>query len=624
MPLINGKEIVYDEKQSIAIQKQINALDDLKSDLKSEVEPSKEIADINFGSGFTLFEKEDSKYVDRKERCEYFREMDTMEFVHRGLEIVADDGSQANTDGNVLTIYSDDDENKTNLEDLFINTFDMNNELWSIIYETCKIGDNFYEVVVNDYKKPKNIVFLRYLEPDKVHRVEKNGRLIYYSYKTKKEEDKPAGGIANAEEIEYRLLPWQIIHFKLESKEFAPYGMSLLYSGIKTYRRLSLLEDVMLIYRISRAPERRVFYIDVGNLNKLEARRFLEKIKTNYRTQPFINEDGSISKRAHVLSVTSDIFVPVREGQQGTKIETLQGGEALHNIDDMKYFRDKILRIMNIPPAYLGEQADRSRGGLAAQDIKFSRFIERIQAQITKGLNKIAALQLFFNGVKKDELNNFKIEFTPPSNIKEITEIDVVNQKMTLIATIQSLNLFSNQWILKSILKMSDKEIADIMLYKKIEVEEQPPAEGEGIGGVPGVEMSATPEAEGVPPEETPPEAEGVPPEETPPAPEEIAASVAIKNLGKDFILENQTDFFRLIKHIKEQNGKNKKTKLSIAESLSKALAGEEKIVLGKSNIKRLFTINEFGGIHFKEHKVDLFESYKDKEGNTNFKIIKG
>jgi hypothetical protein len=566
--------------------------------------------------------------------------MDTTEFIHRGLEIVADDSSQTNPEGNAIKVYSDDEEIKNTLEDLFVDKLDMNNELWTILFETCKMGDNFYEVVVNDYKKPKNVIFLRYLEPERVDRIEENGRLSYYTYKSM---EKPVDikeakryGYESGEEVIYKLQPWQIIHFKLENKGFSPYGASLLYSGLKTYRRLNLLEDVMIVYRLSRAPERRVFYIDVGNLNKIEAKRFLEKVKNSYRTSSFIDESGNINKKSRMLSITNDIFVPVREGQQGTKIETLQGGEALHNIDDMKYFRDKILRTMNIPPAYMGDDADRSRGSLSQLDIKFSRFIERIQSQIIRGLNKIAALELFFGGYKKEKLNDFEIELTPPSNIKEITEIDLMGQKMNLLASIQQLNVFSNQWMLKNILKLSDAEIADIELYRRLEAQNAPPGEEvPGATGIPGTgNETPLPPGEEVPglPEPEAGEAGVAPPEgeedvAAPGAaagvattPEELAASTMMTLLGKEFIMENQKDFFKVIQHI---NDKNNEKPIETVEEWNQVVEDiasifeEDESVPHTNNTRRQFIINEFGGIKFNNGtagSVELFESYKDKD----------
>lgn len=625
--LVNGREIIVKPGQPEAIQQKINVIPGLRSDLKSEISP-KDQKDIEFSyNQFSMFEKDSAETADRKVRYAYYREMDKMEFVHRALEIVSDDASQNNNDGNVLKIYSDDEESKKILENLFFERLDINNELWSVVYETCKMGDNFYEVIVDDYKKPKKIIYLRYLEPTKVERVEENGRLSHFVYKRYSTEletlTSAISTLKREEDIIYKLQPWQIIHFKIEDKEKLPYGCSLLDAGVGTYRKLSLLEDVMLVYRISRAPERRVFYIDVGNLNKLEARQFLERIKNQYRAASFIDEQGNINKKAHVLSVTSDIFVPIREGSQGTKIEALAGGQGLESIDDMKYFRDKILRTMNIPAAYMGDEADRSRGSLSQLDIKFSRFIERIQSQIIKGLNKIAALELFFQGAKKTDLNDFELELTPPSNIKEITEIDLINQKMGLLQTIQQLNVFSTEWMLKNIMRFSDKEIADILLYKKLEQGETPQgAEAAmGGGGIPGGIPGGLPGGPAGPTGEVPlgPGGEIPAPEELGGAPAvggapalPLAAETIIDVFGKEFLVENSKDFFKLIKMVENYNKPNKGSKSMIARQLRELFETEvrTKSRINSKNISKQIIVNEFGGLSLDEGKVKLFETH--------------
>lgn len=605
--LINGKEVFYTEKQTQSIQKDINKVDGLNSDLKTEVDVKKETSDSM--GGFPDFELntffDDSKFGEdfvtknRKERYAIYREMMTNEFIHRGVELIADDSTQPNDEGNVIKVYSEDGEIKEELEDLFARRLDMNNELWSIFYETCKLGDNFFEVIPNDYKKPKEIVKIRYLTPDRTERVEKNDKLSHFLYKTEKK-DKRGNKI---EEQNFKLWPWQIAHFKIEDKDNDPYGGSLLASGARTYKRLALLEDVMLVYRISRAPERRVFYIDVGNLTPVEAKRFLNKMKNSYRSQSIIDENGNLNKQSNVLSITSDIFIPVREGTQGTRIDTLQPGQAMgaQGSEDplLEYFKNKILRTMNIPPAYLGEQADRSRS-LSNLDQKFGRFIERVQAQIIKGLNKIAALELYFKGYKKEDLNNFQIELTPPSNVKEITEIDIINQKMTLIGTIMQLELFPQQWILKKILKLSNKEISQIMFQKTME---QQAGATEGGGEMPGMGGGEMPGVSGG-------EEAAAGGEEA--APEELAASTVINVLGKDFLIENKKDMYKLFKKIQEENEPNKM--IPLLEDLSNYILSDQTTNVKKSqnNIKFLLAENEFDGIDFEGDEISLYK----KNGN--------
>lgn len=646
--IVNGKFVEVDERKSASIQADINRLDDLKSDLKSDIENPKSILKDEGSSlditRFGLTDFDGSEAADRKTRYDYYREMIQMEFIQRGIEIVADDSTQSNNDGDALKIYSNDESIKEVLEDLFLNRLDMNNELWTVFYDTAKMGDNFYEVVPDSYENPKKIIYFRYLKPDNVKRIEDNGRLSHYEYDTQNAEKNNAtqraihGKTGEEDEDEkkiFKLQPWQVVHFKImNDRDADPYGASLLKPGVKTYRRLSMLEDIILVYRISRAPERRVFYIDVGNMNYTDAKKFIQKIKNQYRTQNFLDENGNINKKANVLSITSDIFVPRREGGQGTQIDTLSGGQALDQINDLNYFKDKILRTMNIPPAYMGEQADRSRGSLSQQDIKFSRFIERVQAQIIKGLNKVAALELFFNGQKKEDLSNFQLELTAPSNIKELTEIDLISQRMGLIGTVQSLNIYSMEWILKNIMHHSDREIADIKMQKTLEAQAaqgQPGAEGDmGMGGaMPGGEFGA--EAP-LPGGEMPPEGGAPPPAPEVPAPAAeapLAASTIIDLFGKEFIAENKDDFFKIAKaakqYLKEDDSVETHPLVEAIVDVVNRPIKRKRPRNRTDSIKSQFAINEMGGLIFHGNNgktkkgFKLFEKTKDDEKEVLF-----
>ena len=647
--IVNGKYIEYSDTASASIQTQINKNDFLKGDLKSEVKnPRDAIKDYEPGmdfNNFSFFNVETTSFSERKNRYDYYKEMDTMEFIHRALEIVADDSTQANSEGAAIKIYSDDEGIKDIISDLLLERLDMNNELWNVIYDTAKMGDGFWEIVPDDYENPKKIVYLKYIQPDRIERIEKDGKLSHYEYSPDTRERSNGRGFVDnqmkpGEKTVYKLQPWQVVHFKVQTdRESDPYGGSLLKSGIRTYRRLSILEDVILVYRISRAPERRVFNIDVGNLNYTDAKKFVQKIKEQYRTQNFIDENGNLNKKANVLSITSDIFVPIREGGVGTKIDTLQGGEALKTIDDLDYFKDKILRVMNIPMAYLGDDADRSRGSLSQQDIKFARFIERIQAQIVKGLNKIVATELFFNGQKKDALVDFRLELTAPSNIKELTEIDLINQRMGLVGLIQGLNIYSTDWILKHIMHHSDREISEIKMQKAMETQaasQQNPDMGAGAlppeGGMPAdLGAAAAPGGDGI---ETgaaggteAPEVGGAPGVPTPEAgTEQLTASTIINLFGKEFITENKEDFFKIVKaskmYIKEQT--NEPNVPILLEQISDIV--NLPVSIKQKNrtpaLKRQFALNEMGGLIFpSQGKGRAIKLYERKSLKENVKI---
>lgn len=606
--LVNGKFVLPDEKKAAELQDKLNKNDDISNNVKSEIEKPKEILNDNNGGipteSFSIFNETDVSNT-RESYYEIYKEMSKMEFIHKALEIVSDDACQKNQEGYVLDIISNSEKTKDILKDLFIKRLDMNNELWNIVFDTAKLGDNFFEIVPNDYKKPKQVNFLRYLNPEKIKRVEAQGRISHYEY-TYLKPSETGQNQQESEQVVIKLQPWQVVHFKVANdRETDPYGASLLKAGIKTFRRLDLLEDVILIYRISRAPERRVFNIDVGKMNYTDANKFIQKIKKQYRTKNVIDENGNIDKKSNILSTTSDIFIPKREGSSGTQVDTLQGGEGLKAIDDLKYFKDKILNVVNIPSTYISDEADRSRGSLANNDIRFAKFEERIQTQINIGLLKIATIELFFQGFKKEELSDFQIELTPPSNIKETIALETMGSKMELISTIQQLELFPKSWILKKIMKFSDREVNDIISQKQLE---------DGEGGEDG-EASIGGEAGGE-------EMGAIPGGEAGGGEEELAASTMINVLGKDFIFENKEDFFKIkneVKKYQESEKELQKSKVfSYLENLFEDFEPPKKEKRGINNNKKMFIIKEFKGLNFDIMKnpesFNLFEKETGRE----------
>lgn len=628
--IINGREVEVDFKRAAQIQDKVNKVEQLPDSAKVEVN-KRELTDLKlfandtfdgsdaFGfSNNTLLTGKNSK-ENRKEYYTSYQEMSECNFIHRGLQIIADDCSLRNEDGHTFKILSDDDEIKEILEELFEERINLDKELWSIFYETCKLGDNFYEVIPDSYENPTMIARIRYLEPDRVNRIEKNGKLAFYTYMSdaKDQEElifnRPSPDIKDEEKVMYKLEPWQIIHFKITDKDFYPYGGSLLKSGVKTYKRLQLLEDGMVIYRLARVPERRVFKIDVGTLPTNEANRYMNRIKDNYRTQQILDDKGNINRTASALAITQDMFIPVRDGAKGTDVSTLGPGTALNNIDDIRYFRDQILWTMNIPPEVLGFTSDQSggaqgRGSLAMNDIKFSRFCERIQFCIDEGLTKIAAIELFFKKKKKSDLRNFKIQLTSPSNIKSLMDIEYLNQKMALIQAMNGTGLFPKKFILKKVMQMSDKEINDLSFFKDLESNAMQMSQDAGIG------MMSAPMAGGDMSMQAP----------APDASQQPTASVTTENLvkifGKDILIEHKEDFSKLIKAMEEYNASLIKEKdedeedsLILQEMIKSVTGIKEEKKTNNVSFSLLYE-NELGGLDFGK-SFKIYETPKKKTG---------
>lgn len=647
--IINGKEVEVDFRRAAEIQNKVNKVAQLPDSAKVEVNKKelKQLKDAvndtfesfdGYGmSNNTLLTGKNSK-ENRKEYYTTFQEMSECNFINRGLQVIADDCTQRNQEGHTVRSYSDDDEIKDILDALFLERLNIDKEIWSIVYETCKMGDNFYEVIPDSYQNPTQIVRIRYLEAERVNRIEKNGKLAFYTYTADLKDPEElafnisGNAVKDEERMMYKLEPWQIIHFRIPDKDYYPYGGSLLKSGVKCYKRLQLLEDGMVIYRLARVPERRVFKIDVGNLPTSEANRQVQKIKDNYRTTQILDDRGNINRTASALSLTQDIFVPVREGSQGTDISTLGPGTALNNIDDIRYFRDEILWTMNIPPEYLGFTSDQSggsqgRGSLAMQDIKFSRFAERIQYCIIEGLSKIASIELFFKKKKKSDLKNFRIELTPPSNIKEIMDIEFLNNKMQLITAMNGTGMFPRKFILKYVMHLTQKEIDDLIFFKDIEAQAANAAQQQNSGDTMGIGTPAADMGGAAPTTDMSGAA--------PAGGEQPAASVNTENLeknmvkifGKDILIEHKEDFAKLIKAANEYNEQIKhpkavkeeeKNEEQLYEEILKTLEIKDQKEKHSDSALSLLYENELGGLDFDKNELSYYSEPKKVSGKQN------
>lgn len=641
--LINGKDVEINYKKAAEIQSRVNLVQDLPDNVKTEVskKDKKELDSLinsNLGDfesyGFTnntlLTGKKQKE--NRKEYYDTFQEMSEYNFIHRGLQQISDDCSQRNVEGHTLKNYSDDDEIKEILNNLFFDRLNIDKELWSIIYETCKLGDNFYEVIPDSYEKPTMIARIRFLEADRVNRIEKNGKLAFYTYTADATSQDEATFSAlsrtdpkTEEKVVYKLEPWQIIHFKINDKDFYPYGGSLLKAGVKCFRRLQLLEDGMVVYRLARVPERRVFKIDVGNLPQSEANRYVMKIKDNYRTSQILDDRGNINRTAAAISLCQDIFVPVRDGGKGTDITTLSPGMALQNIDDIRYFRDQILWTMNIPPEYLGTTSDGNggssgRGSLAMQDVKFSRFAERIQFYIVEGLTKLAAIELFFKKKKKEDLKNFRIELTPPSNIKELMDLEFLSQKMNLIQTMNATGMFPKKFILQYVMRMSKKEINNLIFFKDLEMQAANTQENALIGGI-GMSGMGDTSMMGTGMANTSPTQTELPQQSQPQQSvntEELTEKM-INIFGKDVLIENKEEFAKIINAAEEFNKLNEAEKdtaeSNIIKEMASSLSGVKEEIKTNNTAFNLIYENELGGIDFKKNTYSTFSKPKKKTG---------
>jgi hypothetical protein len=261
---------------------------------------------------------------------------------------------------------------------------------------------------------------------------------------------------------------YQIAHFRLLSdSNFLPYGKSTLEGARRVWKQLSLMEDAMLIHRIMRAPEKRIFKVDIGNIPPNEVDNHMQRIMDQMKKVPYLDQQtGDYNLRFNLQNMVEDFFLPVRGSDSGTSIENLSGLEWT-GTDDIEYLRNKMMAALKIPKAFLGyDESLSGKATLAAEDIRFARTVQRIQRIMVSELNKIAVIHLYSQGYRDESLVDFTLELTNPSTIFEKEKIDVYKSKVELCKDMQEQKVFSKKWIYENIFGLSDQDM--ISLQKQL------------------------------------------------------------------------------------------------------------------------------------------------------------
>jgi hypothetical protein len=282
---------------------------------------------------------------------------------------------------------------------------------------------------------------------------------------------------------------FEIAHFRLLSDtNWLPYGKSMIENGRRLWKQLSLMEDAMLIHRIMRAPEKRVFKIDIGNIPPQEVDNYMQRIINKMKKVPFIDRNsGEYNLKYNMQNLTEDFFLPVRGGDSGTSIENISGLDYAAT-DDIQYLKNKLFAALKIPKAYLGyDENVNGKATLAAEDVRFARTIERIQRTIISELSKIAIVHLYSQGIQDVEMTNFELNLINPSTIYEQERVNLWSEKVRLATDIAGLNMLSKDWVYENIFKLADgdqekervkiiNDIKDRFRYRSIEDQGNDPA----------------------------------------------------------------------------------------------------------------------------------------------------
>ncbi len=417
-------------------------------------------ADSRSPSSLDLFKKNHSDVYnstisaygsyDRMARYSDFSEMESTPELSSALDVYAEETVSADSHGKVLHIYSENRKVKQLLENLFYDVLNVEFNLVMWVRNLCKYGDFF---LFNDVSPDFGVINVF---PIPIAEIEREEGF---------DPDDPSAvrfrWITQGNRI---LENWQISHFRLLGNDaFLPYGSSVLEGARRIWRQLILIEDAMLVYRVIRAPERRVFYIDVGNIPPENIGDYLQQAQTSLKRNTVVDKtSGKVDLRYNPLSVDEDYFLPVRGGDTGTRIDTLAGGQNTSAIEDVEYIQKKLFAALKIPKAYLGyDEEIGSKSTLAQEDIRFSRTIQRIQKTVLAELNKLAMIHLYSHGYSEEDLLDFEIKLSNPSSIAQQQKLELIRSKFDIASAVPE-GLVDKEWIRKNIMEFNDDEIARI------------------------------------------------------------------------------------------------------------------------------------------------------------------
>jgi hypothetical protein len=414
-----------------------------------------------------------SVYYEPNRMAAYY-DYESMEFtpeVSAALDIYAEESTTMSEKGEILTIYSESDRIKSILEDLFHTKMDINTNLQMWARGMSKYGDDFVYLKIDPEKGIIGVQQLPNIEIERIegasaktsgpHDIKVPTRELRFQWKNK--------------DLEFQA--WEVAHFRLLGDDRKlPYGTSMLDKIRRIWKQLLLAEDAMLIYRTSRAPERRVFKIFVGNMDDKDIESYVQKVANKFKRSPISDpRNGQVDMRYNQMAVDQDYFVPVRDASQTMPIETLPGAQNLGEIADIEYIQKKMLAALRIPKAFLGfEEVVGDGKNLALMDIRFARTINKIQKSLIQELNKVALIHLYLLGME-DELNNFTLSLTNPSAQSDLLRLEQWKEKVTLYKDATSdqsqvgILPVSHTWAKKNILGFSDSEVVLDLQQQRLE-----------------------------------------------------------------------------------------------------------------------------------------------------------
>ena len=424
-------------------------------------------------------------------RAERYVDFDQMEYtpeIASALDIYGDEMTAHSGLEPMLSIKCHNEEIKAVLDTLYHDVMNIEHNLFGWARSMCKYGDFFLYLDIDDKYGIRSCIGLPSTEVERLEGEDKtNPDYVQFQWNT--------AGLT--------LENWQMGHFRiLGNDKYAPYGTSVLEAARRIWRQLVLLEDAMMAYRIVRAPDRRMFKIDVGNIPANEVEQYMQKVMTQMKRNQVVDADtGRVDLRYNPLSIEEDYFIPVRGGSQ-TDIVPLSGGSNASDIDDVRYLRDKLFAALKVPPSYLtnAEGAEEDKTTLAQKDIRFARTVQRLQRAVVSELEKIGIIHLYTLGFRSDDLVSFELSLANPSKLAELQELEHWKAKFDVAGSAAIEGYFSRRWVAKHLFNVSEEEFLrnqrELYYDRKFDATLQATAEaaaeaaaGAADGGAMGAEM---------------------------------------------------------------------------------------------------------------------------------------
>jgi len=395
-----------------------------------------------------------------------YESMDSDGIIASALDIIADEATLKSDQGEVLSIKSSDENLQRILYNLYYDVLNIEFNLWGWTREMVKYGDFFLKLEIAEEFGVYNVLpyTVYHMSRHEGEDPEKQGKVTF---------ELNPDGLASAQDRNYvatkneRILEfdnYEIAHFRLLSAtNYLPYGRSYLEPARKVYKQLTLMEDAMLISRIMRAPEKRIFYVNVGSIPPTEVEQFMLKTVNTMKKTPYMDpQTGDYNLRFNMMNMMEDFYLPVRGGDTSTRIETTKGLEY-DGTNDIEYLRSKVFAALRIPKAYLGFEGELSgKATLAAEDIRFARTVERVQRILESELTKIGLVHLYAQGFRGESLTNFDIKLTTPSIIFEQEKIALLKEKIDLANQMKDSKLFSTDYIYDTIFNLSEDKYMEM------------------------------------------------------------------------------------------------------------------------------------------------------------------